>query len=108
MDSYRRLSCDQLKEDLRRGESVLLLDLRTPSQFKEGHIAGSMNLPLSQLHVEQFLSQHQSRPLILICQSGKLADQAADSFFAGGFYDLLILAGGILSWQMLGFPLAKV
>lgn len=92
---------------MRRGESVLLLDVRTPAQFENEYISGSINIPLENLDPDQLLSQHKERPVVLICSSGKRAYQAADKFIQSGFYDIIVIAGGLLAWKVLGFPLIR-
>lgn len=105
MDTYRRVSSDQLKERLRRGEPGLLVDLREKAAFKREHIAGSINLPLEGLKPGEFLKDHADRPVYLICSCGKRAYQAAALFYESGFFDVIVIAGGLLSWRVLGFPL---
>lgn len=107
MDSYRRITSDQLREELRSGKSVLILDLRSISEFEHEHIAGSISLPLENLDVTEFLKEHGERALVLISSSGREAYVAAERFYNFGFFDLRIVAGGLLAWKVLGFPLVK-
>ena len=82
-----------------------MIDLRISNEFEDEHIAGAINLPLEDLDAAKFLTEHKQRPLFLICNTGKRAYEAAEQFYKIGFYDIYILAGGILSWRVLGFPL---
>lgn len=105
MDNYRRITSDQLREQLRAGHSCLILDVRSGAEFEMEHIAGAVNMPLDKLKVEEFLKGTSQKQLVLICATGKLAYQAADMFFESGFHDFKVVAGGLLSWKVLGFPL---
>ena len=51
-------------------EGALLIDVRTPGEFKQGHIPGSKNIPVDQLgkRVEQI--RKAGKPVILCCASG--------------------------------------
>jgi rhodanese-related sulfurtransferase len=105
MDSYRRVTSDQLRERLRRGESGLLIDLRDYGDFELEHIAGSINEPLPNLKPEDLLRSHGHGPIYLICSNGERAYKAAALLQEHGYFDVIIIAGGILSWRVLGFPL---
>lgn len=107
MDNYRRVTSDQLRDWIRRGEQVFLLDVRTPGQFELEYISGSVNVPLENLEPKSLLEHYKQRPIILICTSGKRAYQAADKFIENGFHDVIIVAGGLLAWKVLGFPIIK-
>ena len=47
----------------------VLLDVRTPQEYKEGHIPGSQNVPLQSLCQAAFVAQPQT-PLFVYCHSG--------------------------------------
>ncbi len=62
--------------ELINDENASLVDVRTVEEFNEGHVEGSINIPLDQVpnRVEEFESM--SRPLILFCRSGGRSGQA--------------------------------
>ncbi|MDR1331645.1 MAG: rhodanese-like domain-containing protein [Tannerella sp.] len=61
--------------ELVRHESTLIVDVRTPEEFGEGHIGNSVNIPLDVIseHVER-LKPYAS--LIVVCRSGRRSAQA--------------------------------
>lgn len=91
---------------MKQGETLHLLDLRVPSDFNDEHIAGSVNLPLEEFDASAFVSEQKIRPVYLICGTGKRAYQAAEELYKKDFRDVIVLAGGLLSWRVQGFPLA--
>ncbi len=108
MDSFRRISSDQLREKQKRGEDTIVLDLRTPEDFEKEHLAGSTNVPLESLTpevVQQLIEQHSKSPFFLMCSTGKRAYKAAEIFYDSGHFDVIVIAGGLLAWRVLGFPL---
>ncbi len=108
MHSFRRTTSDQLKEKLRRGELLLIVDLRERDDFAHEHIAGSINIPLDSFDAETFLRAHeQATTVYLICTSGTKAYLAASKFFDCGFFDVVVVAGGLLSWRVMGYPLVQ-
>lgn len=59
-------------------QKITIIDVRTPSEFQGGHVAGSINIPLQEVQsrLEQIKSYEQ--PIILCCASGNRSGQAAD------------------------------
>lgn len=58
-------------------ESKTIIDVRTPAEFMEGHVAGSVNIPLSEIqqHIDEIRQMKQ--PVVLCCASGNRSGQAA-------------------------------
>lgn len=105
MDSFRRTCSDILREKIRRGEKMLVLDVREESEFEREHIAGAVNVPLEKIKPEEFLRTHPVRPIFIVCTSGKSSYNCADLFYKAGCQEVYTLAGGLLSWKVFGFPL---
>jgi rhodanese-related sulfurtransferase len=53
-----------------------ILDVRTPTEFKEGHIKGSINIPLDVISTKATEIQKWDKPVILCCRSGMRSGQA--------------------------------
>lgn len=101
------LSCGVVKqfhvEDvalLPRDGSVTLLDVRTPGEYRQGHVDGFINIPVDELR-ERLDELEKGKPVYVICQSGlrsyiacrTLAGNGFDSYnFSGGFrfYDAVL------------------
>lgn len=64
----------------------LVVDVRSPGEFANGHVAGAVNLPLSHLaeHAGSVLPQRDT-PLLLCCVSGARSDMAAQWLRAQGY-----------------------
>lgn len=80
--------------ELRNGGAVIL-DVRTPGEFKTGHIKGAVNIPLDKL--SSGLSKlSKSKPVITCCASGMRSSAAAaqlkkagyDAYNGGGWMSL--------------------
>lgn len=54
----------------------IIIDVRTPSEFMGGHVAGSINIPLQEIQqrVEEIKAMH--KPIVLCCASGNRSGQA--------------------------------
>ncbi len=89
-------------------ENALLLDVRTPAEFAEAHIAGSVLHPLGSLSVEEVKRLAEGKnACVVICRSGNRARQAAAALCQHNIPQLQILAGGIQAWEAAGLPLNR-
>lgn len=80
-----------------------LIDVREPVEYAEEHIAGSQLMPLGQL--EQELSKiDRSKPLVVMCGSGKRGGEALKKLAAMEIHNAQNLEGGILAWKAAGLP----
>ena len=100
----QRLSAHDLADQL-ASRRVTVIDVREPMEFAGGHIAGSLNVPLSRL-AQADLPQG---PLVLVCQSGNRSAKGVQTLLQRGHaHPVRDLEGGILSWQQAGLPLRKL
>ena len=89
-------------------QSAVVVDVRTAEEFKSGHIAQSVNLPLDTMSNSlKKLNKYRGKPLILVCQAGNRAGKAAALLKGGEFGELHVLDGGIAAWTRENLPLAK-
>ena len=86
---------------LLKDTSIGLIDVRTPREFKEGHIPGALHMDV--LEEESFLRQIASLPknktYIVYCRSGVRSLRAVELMQQNGFQQLLNLEKGILGWK---------
>lgn len=95
--------------DLAQSDSSLdLIDVRTPVEFREVHVAFARNVPLDQLDVAKCVASHDAaRPLYVICRSGARGKQACEKFAAAGFSNIVNIDGGTLAWEQAGLPVVR-
>ncbi len=93
----KTISTDELAEKLASGHSVLI-DVREPGEFAEGHVPGAVNIPIGSLgeHLGEFDPQAET---LLICQSGNRSKTAARRLMRAGFTDAHSVRGGTLAWR---------
>jgi rhodanese-related sulfurtransferase len=98
------ISAHDLADQL-NAKAVSVIDVREPMEFATGHIAGSLNVPLSRLH-QADLPQG---PLVLVCQSGNRSAKGVQTLLQRGYsHPLSDLEGGLPSWQQAGLPVRKL
>ncbi|MEZ5096531.1 MAG: rhodanese-like domain-containing protein [Nocardioides sp.] len=85
--------------------ATLVVDVRSPGEFHSSHIPGSINLPVDQLdlHLRRIVNAA-GGTMVLVCQGGGRAEQAASKLGGAGLSDMVVLAGGMNSWIAAGAP----
>jgi rhodanese-related sulfurtransferase len=88
--------------------STLVLDVRSPGEFETSHIAGAVNIPVDRLdpHLREIVAAG-GGTMVLVCQSGGRATQAADKLARTGKSDLVVLEGGMNAWEAAGAPVER-
>lgn len=94
-----------LKAMIDRGEEITVLDVRSPMEFKMGHVPGAINLPLGSAPANAPALDPASK-VAIICHSGMRSSVACKSL-AGTYPSALNVEGGTAAWQAAGYELEK-
>lgn len=87
---------------------AVVLDIRADTEFRAGHIAGSLHVPYSQLKDRLGdLEKHRGKPLVVVCNLGNTAGDASRLLKQAGHADVYRLAGGITAWRSENLPVVK-
>ncbi len=88
---------------------VQLVDVRTPVEFQQGHLADALLIDFKAADFDALCAEKldKSRPVAVYCRSGKRSAAAAQRLAAVGF-TVYNLRGGILEWIGSGKPLAPI
>jgi rhodanese-related sulfurtransferase len=80
---------------------VVLIDVRTPEEYAEGAIKGSVNIDFfnQQAFIKQISSLDKNKPVYLYCRSGNRSMKAARQLVSSGFEKVYDLAGGYMAWS---------
>ena len=66
-------------------EGATILDVRTKGEYVSGHIRGSVNIPVEQLHKNLQKFKDKKRPIITCCESGMRSASAKGILTSNGF-----------------------
>ncbi len=80
--------------------SLVVLDVRTPEEFAEGHVPGAINIPHTEIASRiGELSGARDRDLVVYCRSGVRTEQALAALREAGFSRLFHLKGDYTRWS---------
>ena len=83
----------------------ILLDVRTKSEFKNGHIEEAGNLNYYALDFrKRLLLLPRNQPIYLYCNTGYRSEKAAEILIENGYADVYNLQHGIMEWELLNLP----
>jgi rhodanese-related sulfurtransferase len=77
-----------------------LIDVRTPSEFKDGHIEGAVNIDfLNENFDKEIQKLDKSKPVFIYCKVGGRSSKAGSKLFKMGFTPIYELSGGYDNWK---------
>lgn len=101
------ISPGQLSDLRRRGESVTLIDVRTPAEFGEVHVDFARNIPLDRLDAKEVKALAADGTVYVICRSGGRSRQACEKLSAAGLGKVVSVEGGTAACESAGLPVVR-
>lgn len=98
LDFFKQADINQGVEEYQATPGGILLDVRTPQEYREGRISGSQNLPLQDLSRVEAVVKNKETPLFVYCRSGARSGQAIRLLQRMGYTNVRNI-GGILSYS---------
>ena len=87
---------EELKDKMQKDSTIDLIDVRSPQEYAESHLAKAMNIPLYELATEareKFTNKEQT--LIVYCQSGNRSKHAMEILERLGYQNVYALKDGL-------------
>ncbi|MCE7061779.1 thioredoxin domain-containing protein [Dyadobacter sp. CY343] len=97
------LSPDEFERKILTNKEIQLLDVRTPEEYREGHLANSKNLNYKDADFRQQVNKlDKNRPVYVYCLSGGRSGAAAKTLAESGFAEVYDMKGGYIKWTSAG------
>ena len=96
---YRRITADEAQVLMQKTQDYLILDVRSPEEFAEGHIPNAINIPNESIGgaaPKELPDKNQK--IFVYCRSGARSVQASEKL-AGLGYTNIVEMGGINNWH---------
>ena len=97
--AYHLITAEEAAAMMEKEAAYIIVDVRRPDEFAEGHIPGAVNIPNEEIGSERPSELPDPDMVLLVyCRTGRRSRQAAEKLLSLGYtrvYDF----GGILSWK---------
>ena len=85
-------------KELDQRKGMMLLDVRTDGEYSQGHIPGSVHVPLSDIG-DKIKKVKKDKEIVVYCQTGSRSIWAIKRLMGMGYKNLFNLKGGYLAWK---------
>lgn len=102
----KNITARDAKTLLDGNKKVYLLDVRTPQEYSQGKLAGSVLIPIGEFE-RRIGEVPKNRPIIVYCAVGSRSRSVAGFLSQQGYKDVYNMTDGIVGWYRNGFPIQK-
>ena len=96
---FRQISMDEAVKMMKDEKTYIILDVRRPDEYAEGHIPGAINVPNEEIGTAEISELPDKSQLILVyCRSGRRSKEASEKLVKLG-YTNIVEFGGILDFK---------
>lgn len=93
---------------MRQEKNTIVLDVRTPDEFKKGHVPDAVNINVDDPSFARKVSDlDKSKTYLVHCARGVRSARASGKLAKIGFEHLYDFAGGFERWKEAGKPIEK-
>ena len=102
------ISQEDLLKKIESGEAPLILDVRTPGEYRSGHVPQAINIPHSELASRLAeLAGAKDREVVTYCERGPRAGFAESVLQEAGFSAVRHLVGDMYAWRRRGLAIER-
>jgi phage shock protein E len=96
----------EAKALLAKNSKTVLLDVRTPDEYRQAHLKGALLIPLGELQ-RRVQEIPRDRPVLVYCAVGARSLSAAGFLASKGYRDIYNMSDGLVGWYKNGLPLER-
>lgn len=96
----------EAKAMLERNKNIYLLDVRTPQEYSQGKLAGSVLIPIGEFE-RRIGEVPKNKTIIVYCAVGSRSKPVANFLAQRGYKDVYHMADGIVGWYRNKFPIQR-
>ncbi|WP_201983876.1 rhodanese-like domain-containing protein [Hymenobacter rubidus] len=98
------VSAAALAQELKAPAAPVLLDARTPAEYRVSHLAGAHFVNFDSIATETFETLDREQPVVVYCSVGVRSERLGERLQALGFRKVRNLYGGLFEWVNEGYP----
>jgi rhodanese-related sulfurtransferase len=110
--TIKNITVENLYTLQKKSENLLIVDVRTPEEYKEYHIPGAILIPLYELTLQKVKSivkfmDSKETSIYVTCASGPRAEKACQILMHAGFPNVFMIQGCTNAWIQAGFAINR-
>ncbi len=103
---YRNITAREANLLLAKNKSIFLLDVRTPDEYRQARLPGSVLIPINE--VERRIGEiPRNKPIVVYCAVGSRSMPVAGFLAGKGYREVYNMSDGIVGWYRSGYPVAR-
>jgi len=104
--NYHNIDIVDAKYTIESNKDIVVIDVRTISEYKSGHISDAISIPL--LSLKQRINELDKEDSIIVyCKGGSRSEEACKILTQNGFENIFNLEGGIDAWSFAGYEIVE-
>lgn len=96
---FRDVTTAELQERVEAGDSLCVVDVRTPQEWAGGRIEGALHVPVDEVQTRLHEIPRDGRAMYVICAAGGRSASAADFLANRGYLNVFNVQGGMGQWR---------
>jgi rhodanese-related sulfurtransferase len=105
-DVYGDISLQEAKSLMDENKDMVILDVRTIPEFREGHLKNALNIPVQEL-ADRVNELDKDDELLVYCRTGNRSSTAVEILQEAGFNKIFHMHDGISIWIQQGYPVVQ-
>ena len=98
-----------LMRDRKDDTNFIILDVRTPAEYKNGHLKNAVLLDFySKDFIEKLKGLDKRKAYLLYCRSGNRSGKTLNLIKGLGFEEVYHMSQGMIGWRSKGFPISRM
>ncbi|MHA2248014.1 MAG: rhodanese-like domain-containing protein [Candidatus Hodarchaeales archaeon] len=103
-ENYLTISVSEAKELIQTEQDLFILDVRSESEYADGHIQGAYLIPHTEIYNRQDeLPTNKSHPILVYCRSGTRSAAASSTLASLNYTTVYNMDGEFLDWVNAGY-----
>ena len=102
------MTASELVNRLQSNDAPFVIDVRSASEFRRGHVPGAVNAPVQTIlfHIDR-LPRNKNEALVIACEHGPRAAVAKGILALHGYRNTALLEGHMAGWRKADLPVEK-
>ncbi|WP_353853014.1 rhodanese-like domain-containing protein [Dehalobacter restrictus] len=94
------ISAKEAFQLVKANKDLIIIDVRTPQEFKSGHISGSKSFPVGEIASRiNELMKYKEKPILVHCAAGSRSPTAVRILLKNGFNNIYHMKRGLIGWN---------